>query len=311
MNNREGVLTRKYTNLEKYHGSKSFLLKYRIVKFSVNVLYPLACRISHSSKKVQKQSNVIVSLTSFPARIKKVYLTINSIMNQSVRPEKIILYLSKEQFCDSNSLPKTLKKLAENDLFNIEFVEGDIRSHKKYYYAIRDYSDHPVVTIDDDIIYPENLIEVLLNLHDDFPNAVCCTHAHGITKEKDNLLPYDKWDKETQTMNVPSIEVVPIGCGGVLYPPHCFNETDILNRGLFAELCPLADDLWLKVQCLRNGVLSVKSNKYPYWTFSQIIIPKNISLKSLNVGGGENDKQLLRLLERYPDIKKMLIEAVG
>ena len=43
-------------------------------------------------------ANVVVSLTSFPKRIDTVDIVIKSMFKQTVIPDKILLYLSKEEF---------------------------------------------------------------------------------------------------------------------------------------------------------------------------------------------------------------------
>ena len=294
------MLSSVYEKLEKKHNTSHFLLDYRLVKITVNCVYPLLFRFQRGKHQYKDTSNVIVSLTSFPARIKKVYLTIYSILKQTIKPKKIILYLSKKQFDEIDNLPSTLKKIAKDELVEIRFVDGDIRSHKKYYYAVEEYPDHPILTIDDDIIYPENLIEVLLNTAGKWPGAVCCTHAHKVIISDNHLAPYSVWDQETQEVDTVQAGIVPIGCGGVLYPPHCFDGTEVLEMSKFLSICPLADDLWLKCHSLLNGHEAVKSGYYPYWVFSDIIILRNKSLTTENVRKNQNDVQINSLLENYP-----------
>ena len=46
----------------------------------------------------QSGEEVIVSLTTFPARISTVWITIETIFRQEVMPDRIVLWLAKEQF---------------------------------------------------------------------------------------------------------------------------------------------------------------------------------------------------------------------
>lgn len=55
---------------------------------------------------------MIGSLTSYPARITTVHRVIETILNQSVPLDKVILYLADEQFPD-RQLPQTLTDLAK------------------------------------------------------------------------------------------------------------------------------------------------------------------------------------------------------
>lgn len=79
-------------------------------------------------------------------------------LNQTLQPREIILWLSKEQFPTTDSLPESLKS-REDDVFKIRMVDGDIRSHKKYYYVVKEYTDDLIFLIDDDIYYPTDIIE--------------------------------------------------------------------------------------------------------------------------------------------------------
>lgn len=63
--------------------------------------------ISESTDTISEKK-IVVSLTSFPARIKKVHIVIESLLNQTIKPDKIILWLSKEQFEHYYVLPSKL-----------------------------------------------------------------------------------------------------------------------------------------------------------------------------------------------------------
>lgn len=62
-----------------------------------NILYPVIFYF-HIKKKQSDcvERGLIVSLTSFPARIKYVYMPICAILFNSVAPRKVVLWLSEE-----------------------------------------------------------------------------------------------------------------------------------------------------------------------------------------------------------------------
>ena len=43
-------------------------------------------------------NEIIVSLTSYPKRINKIKQTLDSIFNQTIQPDKILLWLSNSEF---------------------------------------------------------------------------------------------------------------------------------------------------------------------------------------------------------------------
>ena len=60
----------------------------------------------------KRPRRIIASLTSYPARINIVPYVIASILNQTMKPDKIILWLGAEKFPDRN-LPKIFDELRE------------------------------------------------------------------------------------------------------------------------------------------------------------------------------------------------------
>ena len=76
--------------------------------------------------------NIIVSLTSYPPRIQYVYITIKSLLKQTLKPNIIILWLAKSEFPNKNNdLPNTLLSLRKYRL-KIEYYEQNIKSYKKF-----------------------------------------------------------------------------------------------------------------------------------------------------------------------------------
>ena len=110
----------------------------RLVRRLVNKYEKEYCRLlpyeELCSIEKQKAHNVVVSLTSFPERINEVELSIKSLIHQTVRPEKIILWLAKKQF-ENVKIPSNLRNLCQYGL-EICFCEEDILAHKKYYYSM-------------------------------------------------------------------------------------------------------------------------------------------------------------------------------
>lgn len=236
--------------------------------------------------------NIIVSFTSFPARIDYVYMTVESLLRQTALPGKIILWLSKEQFPTEETIPERLKKL-QNEVFQIRYVEGDIRSHKKYYYSFQEFPEKIVITVDDDIIYPPQLVEQLLAVSSSFPNCIVANVARKLTYKDGILNNYSQWKAAAPFDKIDNVQ---IGVGGVLYPPHTLFE-DCLNLELSQKLAPSVDDLWLNAMARLQGTCVVKtSNKK---SFLPIVIPENQTLTSVNNGQSRNDLQLNQIRAYY------------
>ena len=273
---------------------------YKINKGILNIFYPVFARCSYG---VDDSSNVIVSLTSFPGRINSVWITITSLLNQTVKPKAIILWLAEDQFPQKESdLPRKLLKLKEKGL-TIRFCDN-LYPHKKYYYSIREYPDSSVITVDDDIFYPENLVEELTTLHEKYPKCVCCTWAHEITIENGRIRPYAQWKKWIQTGEKPSIAIIPVGCGGVLYPAHSLCE-QTFDKEKIRRLAMRTDDLWLKAMEILGGVEAVRWNK-KLPIFYSIMRAQKSGLFHENVTENRNDEAMNKIISEYPEISMIL-----
>lgn len=259
----------------------------RIVRKLANWYLPIYLSKPNKRKGIVEKG-LIVSLTSFPARIHDVWKVIESIKNQTILPEKIILWLFKEQFLADDSIPIELKK--KDDLFEIRLVNENIRSHTKYYYTLKEYPDYTIITCDDDIYYDPYMIERLLSTSKKFPNCIIANKTTQILfDENGNAKPYIEW-----TDNVPancSEDLLQLGVCGVLYPPYCLHEL-VLRKDLFWELSPLADDIWLNAMARLNGTPIVQCER------KKLVLPiesNSPSLTSVNNGESMNDKQILRI----------------
>src|SRR5690606_12332292 len=134
----------------------------------------------------------IVTLTSYPARINDVWISIESIFRQIRKPDRVILWLAHDQFPERD-LPESLIQLQGRGL-DIRYCE-DIRSHKKYYYTMQAYPTDIVITIDDDTYYPANTISCLMEMHQQYPDSIVANRAHLMNYKGDTLLPYHTWPR--------------------------------------------------------------------------------------------------------------------
>lgn len=53
----------------------------------------------------------------------------------------------------------------------------DLRSHKKYYFAMQEYPEDIVILFDDDMFYPKNTIKKLYELYKKFPSDICAINT--------------------------------------------------------------------------------------------------------------------------------------
>lgn len=262
-------------------------------------LSPLPKRGTHSGSP--RAETVTVSLTSFPQRINKAYYAIKSLMLQRVKADRIILWLSDEQF-KSQILPAKFKKLTDRGL-EIKFVDGDLRSHKKYYYALQQQKPGElVITYDDDIIYDYRSIERLLSTHSRYPECVVCNRASVINFDSEGKLDCDDFRRlyHDEGVSSPSLKLVPSTGAGCLYPPAKMSA-DTFDLASIFESVPTSDDLWIWFNTMRANVSIIKTRKESA-TLCSVRGSQVFNLNDHNIEGGGNRQAIAKLEERFPDI---------
>lgn len=193
--------------------------------------------------------DVVVSLTSFPARIDGVHQVIASLLDQSVWARKIVLYLSLSEFPD-RSVPNSLARL-EGDRFEIRFVAENLRPHKKLQYALVDFPGTWIATVDDDRLYPVGWLSRLLDTAAESPQTIICGRGRLMRVADGGFLPFGDWP--FVELPAPSFLLFPVGSWGVLYSPGALDPI-VSDRALLEKLAPLDDDTWHKAMSLLQNV---------------------------------------------------------
>lgn len=248
---------------------------------------------------IEYESELIVSLTSFEGRIFDTALAIESIMQGTVKPNRIILWLSEEDFHPGKELPVLLQRQKKRGL-QIEYCEN-YRSYRKLIPAIQKYPDALIITIDDDAIYEPDLVERILNTHRKYPHDICACRMHRV-KLDENRKPqsYLNWEFCVEQATDSPLNF-PTGVGGVLYPPHCFSE-EVTNAEVFTSICPLADDIWFYAMALLNNTpIRLVYTGQPDGYFVNLNTGNTCALSAINTDANNcmNDVQLKAVFEHY------------
>ena len=274
--------------------------EYRLYKLIINIFYPIQ-NINFNKKGTDDDSNIIVSLTSFPERINTVWLTIVTLLSQTLKPKKVVLWLAKSQFKEIK-IPNNLKRLEQYGL-EIKWCD-DLKPHKKYYYAMQEYPDSFIVIADDDIFYPENHIEILWNGYLKHQDCIIANKTHHIEfSNNGTFMEYNTWPDEI--IDNPSYLLMPVGCGGVLYPPNMLPKITF-NKKYIKDNVLYTDDLWLKNCALYGGIktFSTLENELAY--FSCIKAGGTGLWKTNTKNINRNDIVWKKLMTDYPKIKSLL-----
>ena len=273
-------------------------------KYKADRLTDLAvhsCEMGVTDEKIA-EADVIVSLTSYGKRIYDVYLTIESIMQGTQKPNKIILWLAEDEF-SSDKIPATLKCQIKRGL-QVRFVR-ELKSYKKLVYSLREFPDSIVVTIDDDMIYNADLLDRLLVQHRADCSVILSNRVHLMSlNSKGELQKYEKW-KHRKDVGTSRLNFL-TGVGGVLYPPHCFTD-EVLNESVFTNICKYADDVWFNAMAILSGTLVKKASTRDKSgnDYIQNDSVQDVSLRKINNGKNQNDVQIEAVFTKYSLYSKL------
>lgn len=249
---------------------------------------------------------IVVSLASYSARYKTIIPTLKSLINQSYKPDKIIVWLDEN--IPENAITNEMK---EFEKYGVEYryTNDDLMPHKKYLYAMKEFKDSMIITVDDDLVYSKDLIESLINTHKKYPDCICARRVHKMSFDsKGTIQPYKSWGYEYRKEKLPSHFLCPTGGGGTLYPAGILpDETfDIDN---IKRICWRADDMWLKFMELKAGIPTV-------WVATSYVMPYEVkgsqatALNTKNTNQGGNDEYIKDILTAYPEIEEKIVALI-
>lgn len=247
--------------------------------------------------------DLIVSLTSYGERLSDLKYTLYSLVTQTVKPEKIIVWLAYGEI-----VPNEIK-IFEKFGVEFDFCE-DLKSYKKLIPSIQKYPHKFIVTADDDLFYRKNWLEEIWNCHLRYPTDKITHIAHRMVFDTNNILQnYNFWEKAVSKTEGC---LFPTGGGGTLYLPG-ENYEDICKSEIFMKLCPKADDVWfffmgfLKQEKVR--LVSKPHNKLKYVDiYKEYGLNGRYSLQSENVGENLNDQQIRNVMNYYKILDTDLID---
>ena len=252
-----------------------------------------------------QKKQIIVSLTSFSEALPFAVQAIRSILEGSVLPDKIVLYLTAQQF-PSGKIPPDLHDLLNiNSIFEVRFYNQTIRSYTKLIPALQDFPNDIIITIDDDVRYHKNMLKRLLSRHKKYPNSIV---GHRIRRIKLNAK-YRKWKcyKRISLLTrsfKPSFRNLQIGVGGVLYPPHSLSE-EMLKHEVFMQLAPTVDDIWFWAAAVAKGT-KIAPIPFGFWRQPDLGKPIKVTLRNINVSSNIDMNRTVfeSVIKKYPTIKQ-------
>lgn len=250
------------------------------------------------SSKRYCSEEVIVSLTSYGRRLDDVCYAIESIMQQTYKPNRIVLWLDKKDF--ENSLPESLLMQQRRGL-DIRVYEPDIRSYKKLIPSLKEFPNAAIITVDDDVMYDFDIVERLIKAYIADPKSVHACRIHQMTfNDQGEIRPYSQWNWCVNNLTEENRAFL-TGVGGVLYPPNSLH-LEVMQENIFKRICGTADDVWFTAMAIKNGTsickVQTRSDRGEDYILNHSI--QDMGLYQINtLGECKNDAQIKAVFTKY------------
>ncbi|WP_209427693.1 hypothetical protein [Pararhodobacter sp. SW119] len=233
---------------------------------------------------------LIVSLTSFPARIDQAWIAIESIFAQTLLPDRIVLVLARSEFGEA-PLPEKIDRYRQRGV-EILWIDESLRSYNKLLPTREKYPDADIVTIDDDILYPRRMLAELVAGRDQHPETIIARRARVVRCSPDgSVMPFRSWPLAAK--GAPTERLMPLGLGGVLYPAKVLDDALLLDSATARRLCPTGDDIWFWAVARKCGVRHVSLGRSFMVLQEFSDTPKLWSVNQLPDG---NDMQIAKVI---------------
>lgn len=247
-----------------------------------------------------RTSELFVSLTTWRPRLEILPLTLCTLVNQSLRPEAIVVWITAE---DLALVSPEVRKAFEPE--GVVFREcEDIGPHKKWFYADSLGSDPAIVLADDDTFYRPEWLEMI---HRDFQSGKFYTgnRCHRISFSNGRVSNYGNWHKECRDYGKASHLLVATGCDGVAFRSSWI-PAEFRNLSTLMSLCPRADDMWLKCAMLAADIKVLKTESFaPVLGASEA---SDSGLEQVNVHEDMNTKQFLATVDHFDLMPRLINE---
>jgi len=191
------------------------------------------------------ENKIIVNFTTYPKRDMYMPKMLENFKNQTIKPNKIILWLSEDEY-EKDNLPKHIEKcLTDRLLTDIMWVKKNIFCHKRHE-CFKYFNSCFNVFIDDDTLYPSNFLKELITEAKEHPNAISCYWSRGIDYEGINIIQSHCFIGESQKNSF-------LG-HGCCFPPNIFPIESFDYEELRDKYVTKCDEGWLKAFFIKKNI---------------------------------------------------------
>ena len=233
-------------------------------------------------------------MTTYPGRFKSALTAIETISNQSKKPYALVINIAEE---DWRAAQLDFIRQAKFAFKGWVIVEPcvNLKPANKIIPTAQKHGDNVIITFDDDVVYPRNRAEELLNKHKEYLHNPIAYRTRMVKFHNKDVTPYGSWHISYGD-EVPNKLNFPTSVSGSLYPANFFPDS-FFDVDKYIKLSHNNDDIWTYFHVLLKGSSFVKGG-------TEIVPPgvpgsQESALWKSNVSKGGNDAIISRLEKEY------------
>jgi hypothetical protein len=193
---------------------------------------------------------VVVSLTTIPSRLTRLRPTLNSLLTQDYPPTAIYLAVPSQSTREQKPyrMPEWLPEYPGVTVIDCERDWGPASKLLPTLLAERERPDTMIVAVDDDNVYPREMVGTFVQFSGRLPDAALCFRGHVVS---------GGW-KESRAVfgtrvSAPTRMDIVTGCGGILVKPRFFDGA-VFDYDGAPPSAFFVDDIWISGHLARRGV---------------------------------------------------------
>jgi hypothetical protein len=252
-----------------------------------------------------RRSEAIVSLTSIPSRLPLIERTLKSLLRQSLAPRRIVLNLPR--FSKREGIAYVVPAFLEGiDAVSIRWCEDWGPATKLLPSLMGEAPDTPIIVVDDDRIYPANLVADLMAASVRDPHAAFCMSGW--------VVPGDLIDRPTTVWsNLRMLPPAPIrarrlstpvevdimqGLSAYVVRPSFFDVAAITDYDHAPKEAFFVDDVWISAHC-RAARFVIPARRANYQPKLHRSFYRRTSLGRINRGPGPDGQRNNSIVIRH------------
>ena len=205
-------------------------------------------RTEFQGSKELAKAKYVLSFTTYPARFGALEDLIPSITNQILKPTEIHLNLTTGDFAKLPASMKSQLKSAKVKIFEV----SDLGPGKKLIPTLQ-RTKLPIITIDDDLLLPNDLTLQLMAEHLKHPSDIIAARTHLIAIDDSGAIKkFAEWQLEFDRYNSPDPRLLPTSGAGTLFPSGSLHQ-EVLDQKSYRDLAFHTDDLWWYFHARKAG----------------------------------------------------------